>query len=597
MIRPAQYLKPAWLGRLFDSWQPLLPAETSLGLVLGGKTLFSLGPANGTPINALPANTLRFDLKLDDEPVGLLWLLPPPGTEKAAHCCAAALAFCLQSQLEAEHARRQVGQETLDAYREMALLQRVVADLNRSLKASAVADALLREFIEQKDGADFGAVLIRDENGVLATVSSFGQDANDALAALQTSALFRRMSDSPIGDIVDDITKLSDGLTASPVLRSLLWLPLIAHEQPLGLLILGAKRPEAFTANDMKRAQTLSSVAATAIHNARLYEAEQRMFQAFVRVIATAIDAKSPFTAGHCRRVPEIALKLADAAHEIQDGPFADFSLSEDDRNALEIAAMLHDCGKVVTPEWIIDKASRLDAIVDRIELIALRFDNLRHEARHECLQAQATGLLPTAAEEQLQQQLQRIDEDQDFIEKCNCGSVFIDAANAERIRGLAAHSWRDRHGALKPLLTEDEVFNLLTPRGTLNANERKIIEDHAVHTLNMLSQIPFPQTLRNVTEYAACHHERLDGSGYPRHLDKSQLSIPARIVAIADIFEALTAPDRPYRKSSTLDWALGVMQNMKKDGHIDAELFDLFVEYEIHLDYARRHLLPEAGE
>jgi HD-GYP domain-containing protein (c-di-GMP phosphodiesterase class II) len=140
-------------------------------------------------------------------------------------------------------------------------------------------------------------------------------------------------------------------------------------------------------------------------------------------------------------------------------------------------------------------------------------------------------------------------------------------------------------------LLTENEVYNLSVQRGTLNPEERKIIEDHAVHTINMLSQISFPSSLRNVTEYAAGHHERMDGTGYPRGLKRDQLSIPARMVAIADIFEALTAPDRPYRKPGTLSWAIDIMHRMKLDNHIDGDLFDLFLSEKVYLTYAKKHL------
>jgi HD-GYP domain-containing protein (c-di-GMP phosphodiesterase class II) len=591
MTRVAQYLKPAWVRRLLELTRPWLPAGTSLALWLGGKRILAEG-RRGEALGEDAADAAAHILQLDGRQVGALLLLPPAGTEAAAAGWATAFVFSLQGMLDAEHARRAVGQETLESYREMALLQRAIAELNRSLKPTAVARALLKEFEGQKNGADFGAVFLRDAEGsALELIGSFGAAAAVEFACLEESLLFPAMAESTGGDIIDDVLALPAWQGRQTAFRALLWLPLAAHDQKLGLLVLAARRDAAFSAGDMKRAQTLSAVAGTALRNAQLYAAEQEMFHAFVRVIATAIDAKSSYTAGHCRRVPEIALMLADAAHHAASGPFADFTLDEDERNALQIAAMLHDCGKVVTPEWVVDKATKLDAIVNRLELVAARFETLRRDAVIECLRAVAAGADPAAAERAQRERLERIDADLAFLAQCNRGGEFVSTAHAERIRAIAQCRWRDGTGAEHPVLSDDEVYNLLTPRGTLNPQERKIIEDHAVHTLSMLSQIPFPRSLRNVPEYAAGHHERIDGKGYPRGLRGEELSIPARIVAIADIFEALTAPDRPYRPPSTLSWAIDVMRQMRRDGHIDSDLFDLFIAEKIALTYAAEHL------
>jgi len=377
-------------------------------------------------------------------------------------------------------------------------------------------------------------------------------------------------------------------------LRALLWLPLVSHGEKLGFLVLASRHPEGFSAADLKRARTLSSVAATALRNAQLYAAEQEMFQSFVRAIAAAIDAKSPYTAGHCRRVPEIALMIAETAHKSGSTPFADFVLDEDERKAMEIAALLHDCGKVVTPEWVVDKATKLDFIVNRIQLAALRFEVLRRDAAIGYFRALVAGDEQKSAEGAYQERLRLLDDDFAFLEKCNSSGEFVSGEHIARIQSIARQSWVDARGECHPLLTENEVYNLSTQRGTLNPEERKIVEDHVVHTINMLSNIAFPRSLRNVTEYAAGHHERMDGTGYPRGLKRDQLSIPARIVAIADIFEALTAPDRPYRKPGKLSWAIGIMHRMKLDNHIDGDLFDLFLSEKIYLAYAKKHLAAD---
>lgn len=597
MTALARGLKPAWTKRLLELALPQLAEGASAALWFGDKCLAAAGPQaerlrqEAAAVYVERAGLQNHPLKLRTARVGTLLVAPPAGADAQARAWGEATVYALQALLEAEHARREVGQETLESYREMALLQRAVMDLNHSLKPAAVAAALLHEFDSHR--ADFGAVFLRDgEDLAQEPVAAFGESAAEEFARLRRHPVFAAMAASPAGDIDDDV-RAAGGWGEAMAFRALLWLPLVAHGERLGLLVLASGRAEAFAAGDMKRAQALAAVAATALRNAQLYAAQQEMFHAFVRVIATAIDAKSPYTAGHCRRVPEIALMLADAANRAQSGPLAGFTLDEEERQSLELAAMLHDCGKVVTPEWVVDKATKLDAMTDRMTLVRLRFELLRRDVDIGFRDALAGGTPRERAEGERDERLRALDADLAFLEKANRGGEFIDEANAARLREIAGRRWRDGSGAEQALLTEDELFNLLIPRGTLNPRERKIIEDHALHTFKMLSQIPFPPELRNVPEYAACHHERLDGGGYPRGLREEDLSIPARIVAIADIFEALTAPDRPYRKPSTLSWAIDVMHKMKRDGHIDGDLFDLFLREDLHKAYADRYLAP----
>lgn len=593
MSRPELYLKPAWARRHFDLALPLLEKGTSAALSVASRTVAALGE-DGPELRADTPGVRAFPLTLENEKIGVLLLRPAPGSEAAADAWGAFLIHGLQGIAEAQHARYSVAQETLESYREMALLQRAASELNHSLKPAAVAASLLKEF-DGRRNADFGAVFLRNAgDGGHALIHSFGENAAAAFSGLQQSRLFASLDGQEQGDIVNGLadSPLWDGESAE--FQAMLWLPLIAHGENLGLLVLASRRPEGFAAADMKRAHTLVSVAASALRNAQLYAAEKLMFQAFVKVIATAIDAKSPYTAGHCRRVPEIAMMLAESAHQSDTPPFADFTLDEDERNALEIAAMLHDCGKVVTPEWVVDKATKLDGIHNRLDLVGMRFEVLRRDALVERYRGLAEGRDEAGAERLFQERLRQLNEDFAFLEKCNLGGEFISPEHVSRIHDIAAMRWRSIAGEEFPLLDENEVYNLCVQRGTLNPEERKIIEDHAVHTINMLSQIPFPRTLRNVTEYAGGHHERVDGKGYPRGLTREQLSIPARIMAIADIFEALTAPDRPYRRGGTLSWAVNIMHRMKLEGHIDAELFDLFLSAGIHRTYAEKHLAAE---
>ena len=588
MSNAARYLKTAWLSRQFELAQPLLPAGTSLALWLGGRKLAEIGAAGAALSEAIPG-ALSFPLTLEAEVAGALLLQPPAGGEAQCKSAGDLLAHALQGTLDAEHARRAIAQEALESYREMALLQRAAIDLNGSLKPAVVAAALLKEFDDHKMGADYGAVFLSDAEGKLALMQCFGAGADEAFGRLADSEFFAGIAAATFADIVNDLRSLP----TVPEFGSLLWLPLIAHGENLGLLMLALQHRGGFSAGDMKRAQTMGSMAAASLHNAQLYAAEQRLFQSFVDVIAAAIDAKSRFTSGHCQRVPEIAMLLAEAAHRAEHGSFARFTLDEEERKAIEIAAKLHDCGKVVTPEWIVDKASKLDSIVNRIGLVALRFELLRRDALMERDRKLAGGGDQDAAERDCRERLGRLDEDFAFLEKCNQGSEFVSQAHIDRIWEIAARSWRDSSGRAFPLLPEDEVYNLVVQRGTLNPEERKIIEGHAAHTIAALKKIAFPRALRHVTDYAGQHHERMDGTGYPEgpNLKLEDFSIPARIIAIADIFEALTAPDRPYRKPNTLDSAIGIMHRMKLDNHIDGELFDLFLSSGVYAEYAREHL------
>lgn len=586
MSKTARYLKTEWLLRQFELAQPLLPPGTALALWLGGRKLAEMG-AVGAGLTEAGAGVLTFPLMLEGEMAGVLLLLPPAGSDALCKDGGGFLAHGLQGMLDAEHARRSIAQEALESYREVALLQRAAVDLNDSLKPAVVAAALLKEFDDRKAGADYGAVFLRDAEGKPALMQCFGA-ADEAFGRLADSEFFAGIAADGSADIVNDLSSVP----SVPEFESLLWLPLLAHGENLGLLVLALQRGGGFTAGDMKRAQTLCSMAAASLHNAQLYAAEQKLFLSFVAVTASTIDAKSKYMAGHCRRVPKIAMMLAEAAHRAEDEPFAQFALDEEERNAIEIAAMLHDCGKVVTPEWIVDKATKLDSIVNRIDLVALRFELLRRDAAIDRYRALAEGLDHALAERTYRERLQQLDDDFAFLERCNQGTEFVTDDHVKRIRNIAGKIWRGSSGEAFPLLTEDEIYNLATQRGTLNPKERKIIEDHAAHTIAALKQIAFPRSLRNVTEYAGGHHERMDGSGYPWGLKREQLSIPARIIAIADIFEALTAPDRPYRKPNTLNSAISIMHRMKLDNHIDGELFDLFLSAGVYSDYARNYLV-----
>lgn len=329
----------------------------------------------------------------------------------------------------------------------------------------------------------------------------------------------------------------------------------------------------AFPPGDQLLVESLASQAATARTKHQLIEGQRRLFESFIQLIATAIDEKSPYTGGHCRRVPELTMLLAEAAARSPRGAIAGFAMDDNDRYELRIAAWLHDCGKITTPEWVMDKATKLSSINDRIELVATRF-------------------AAAAAQDPLQ--AKRLAEDLAFLRRCNTGGESMRPEDQARVRAIAGRTWLGLDGVEQPLLTPDEVENLCIARGTLLPRERDIINHHIVATIRMLESLPFPRHLRRVPEFAGGHHERMDGKGYPKRLTREQMSVQARIMGIADIFEALTAGDRPYKKAMTLSQALSILGRMCLDGHVDPDLFDVFIRSGVYRAYAERFLRPD---
>ena len=394
--------------------------------------------------------------------------------------------------------------------------------------------------------------------------------------------------------------------------KSFLTVPLKNHEDEIiGVLqLLNAqdiktKKVIPFSDNVQKSVEALSSQAAVAITNKNLIKDLEVLFESFIKLIASAIDAKSPYTGGHCSRVPEITMMLAESVNDINEGPFAGIQFTDKEMYELKIAAWLHDCGKVATPEAVVDKGTKLETIYDRIHTVATRFEVLKRDEEIKYLKKQLKiqkddSLIENEKKEALKKArllyLKRIKQQEDdklFIEESNVGGEFMSQDRKDRVNKIASYRWKD-NGSPKPFFSEDEVYNLCISRGTLTPEERKIINDHIVVTIDMLEQLPYPKHLRNVPEFAGGHHEKLDGTGYPKGLNHSEMSVQAKIMAIADIFEALTARDRPYKKGKTLSQAMRILGFMKNDAHIDTELFEVFVKEKIYLKYAESFLDPE---
>lgn len=384
--------------------------------------------------------------------------------------------------------------------------------------------------------------------------------------------------------------------------RSFLTVPMRDHEGTIiGVLQLinatdaASGQVHAFSRADQRLAESLASQAAIALTNRRLIEQLEHLFEAFIKLIDTAIDEKSAYTGGHCERVPELTMMLAEAASAVDEGPLASFELTDKDRYELRMAALLHDCGKVTTPVHVVDKATKLQTIFDRIELVATRMQVVRRDAEIAALRAIVEGQPRDAVMAALRAQQARMDEDLAFLERVNRGGEGLADADVARIEAIASgYRWTDARGVEQPFLSDDERLNLAIRAGTLTQQEREVINHHIVSTIHMLQSLPWPRHLANVPEYAGGHHERMDGKGYPRGLTRDQMSVQARIMGIADIFEALTAGDRPYKPAMKLSQAIAIMNRFRDNGHIDPDLYEVFVREGIPQRYATRFLRAE---
>jgi HD-GYP domain-containing protein (c-di-GMP phosphodiesterase class II) len=667
----AEQLKNMKSGERFRSRMPLDD----------GNWLVTINPVllEGAPplqlINAIPENELlAAAIKLRSTSlliIALIIAIAIPVTWFAARAIARPLRsltrdadairhFEFSQPAEARSIVEEFDELAVTMYRMRRTIRRFL-DLTATVAAEEDFDRLLpmllRETLAAADG-DAGVLYLVDDTRLLpaAACNSDGVDLLQGLPRIYIDGagplLLSATKDgaahaADLNDTDLESLGLGDAFVANGA-RYGIAVPLLNRRQQLvGMMLLLRATP--IENAQLSFIKALSGSAASTLETRELIKAQKDLFEAFIQMIAGAIDAKSPYTGGHCARVPELTKMLARAACADTSGPFRDFQLTEDQWEEVHVAAWLHDCGKVTTPEYIVDKATKLETIYDRIHEVRMRFEVLKRDAEIACLQAIAAGEPEAAARERLAAAIKQLDDDFSFVASCNEGGEFMAPEKIARLRGIAKRTWTrtldDRLGVsneekvrkarapvsalpvVEPLLADKsehiferrlqdripednkwgfrmpvpellydrgELHNLVVERGTLTEEDRYKINEHIVQTLIMLSQLPFPKHLRNVPEIAGGHHEKMDGSGYPKRLKKDDMSPVARMMAVADIFEALTAADRPYKKGKTLSEAIKIMSLMKKDRHIDPDLFDLFLRSGIYRDYAQRYMSPE---
>ena len=386
--------------------------------------------------------------------------------------------------------------------------------------------------------------------------------------------------------------------------KSMLVIPLKNHEDDvIGVLqLLNAtnainKEVIPFSKDYVNLSESLASQAAVAITNAKLISNMAELFEAFVKVMATAIDEKSPVTGGHIRRVANLTLTMAEFINEHEDGIFKEKKFSPDQMYELRIAAYMHDIGKVTTPVEIVEKAKKLQTIFDRIHYVRLRMDYIIQKVKLEGQQIKInlleSGAVKTEVEKveaDLNNKIEELKEIRSFINKCNEPGEFLEDETLERLKKISQRTYLDNEGEEQPFLTEDELLNLSIRRGSITETERKKMQDHAAVTLRMLNQIPFTKKLKNIPNFAGAHHEFINGNGYPLGLKGDQIPFEGRLMAVTDIAEALTASDRPYKKAMPLETVYRILRSMSEKGELDNDLVELFIDKEIYKIYQAKH-------
>ncbi|MFK2910898.1 HD domain-containing phosphohydrolase [Pseudomonas sp. 3HC3] len=520
--------------------------------------------------------------------------------------------------------------------------QAITLTLSRERNLERMLDGVLNHLVEAA-GGDAGVVYL--------------YDAEQALLRLAASC---RGEQYPSELAVDEGARQHLALAVTRALglheRSLAVVLYDRSQALLGILVLQMdeeQAPERVGEAFRRFVEELSGVAAVAIETRQLVEAQQCLLDAMIKLLADAIDAKSPYTGGHCERVPQLAQMLLDQAVAADSGPFASFSMTEAERYEFRVAAWLHDCGKVTSPEYVVDKATKLETLYNRIHEVRMRFEVLWRDAELAYWQGLASGVDQQVLKAALSRSQAELQDDFAFVAQANIGGEFMQDTDIQRLQVIGKRRWlrhfdnrlgisrdeaerlvgvpqpalpteeplladRPEHcvpwGTRTPPVVKDdprniwgfdmhlpghasnygELYNLSIRRGTLTDEERFKINEHIVQTIIMLSALPLPRQLKRVPDIAGNHHEKMNGSGYPRRLGGQDLGVAERVMAIADIFEALTAADRPYKPPKTLSESVKILVAMAREGHVDGQLLQLFLCSGVYRQYAERFLRTE---
>ncbi len=386
--------------------------------------------------------------------------------------------------------------------------------------------------------------------------------------------------------------------------KSMLVVPMTDHENEIiGVLQLinalerGSESTISFSPDLVKMTHALASQAAVVLTQQKLISDLKNLFESFIKAIATAIDEKSKYTGGHIERVTELTMMIAKKISNIEEGQYKDTKFTEDELDELRIAAWMHDTGKITTPEYVVDKSNKLETVFDRIDLIKARWHAIylerlleSEQAKFDLIREHADPRKVEEIEEECRAEIKSLSADLEFLEKTNKGGEFLSDESIERLQSIA-HRRYSVNGDQYEYISENELYNLSIRKGTLTNEERNIMNNHALMTMKILDQLPWPRKLNEVPAIAGAHHEKLDGTGYPYGLKAEDISLQSRIMAVADIFEALSAKDRPYKKPMPLSQAVKILGFMVKDNHIDKDVVDLFIKSGLVQEYADKYL------
>ncbi len=488
----------------------------------------------------------------------------------------------LQSRVREERETVQILNEigfALSAMTETSdLLQRILTHARRALRADGgsiylLEKGTLRFGAAQNDTIDFQPsrdTLPIDDNSLAGFVANRGQVLKiDDVDRIPHSAPYK--------------PKYTNDRRMGYRTRSALLVPMLDRESAVigvlalfnrktipGIPLASFDRVLPFTERDADLARSIASQAAVAMENHRLYSDIRNLFHGFVTAAVTVIEARDPSTAGHSHRVAELTTRLARAVSDSNESDFLGVRFSNQELEELNYASLLHDFGKVGVPERVLLKADKLYPW--ELERIEGRFKLAAMQSQLECLRSEY-------GEEGLKEKLLRLDDDLLHVRRMNRPGFRFRPSDIDELTAIGNRWYVE---VLKqPLVSNDDVRRLCIPRGSLDADERKAIETHVVHTYNFLKVIPWTRNLRRVPDLAHAHHEKLDGSGYPRGLSQNQIPYGARLMTIADIFDALTAGDRPYKSALPVERARSILMEEARAGHIEGPAVELF--------YARR--------